>query len=62
VVVCRTGSREHNIMLASIAKSLGLHWNPQEGVFRGEELIASETEESIFSALGLDYERPEDRT
>jgi DNA polymerase (family 10) len=61
LLLCRTGSKEHNIKLVEHAKRLGLRWNPYQGVFDGDQLIASETEESIFEALKLPYVPPEIR-
>jgi DNA polymerase (family 10) len=59
VLICKTGSKEHNIWLARRAQSLGLHWNPIHGVFRGDRCLASRREEDVFNALGLDFIPPE---
>jgi DNA polymerase (family 10) len=61
LLLCRTGSRDHNIFIAQKALSLGLKWNPYQGLFRDGILIASETEESIFAALNLDFIPPQKR-
>jgi DNA polymerase (family 10) len=61
LLLCRTGSKEHNIKLAQRASRLGLQWKVYEGIFRGRELIASATEEEIFKALELPYIEPKDR-
>ncbi len=62
VLLCRTGSLAHNIYLIEHAKALGLRWNPREGVFDATgRLLASETEDSIFKALQLDFIEPEKR-
>ena len=53
LLVCRTGSKEHNIRLAERAKALGLHWNPHKGVMRGESILAARTEEEIFRTLQI---------
>lgn len=53
LVVCRTGSKEHNIRLCERAKSMGLHWNPHRGVMKGEAILAARTEEDVFKALDL---------
>jgi hypothetical protein len=58
LLLCRTGSKEHNIRLAQRAATRGLHWQPHQGLFRGRELVAAETEESIFDALGLQWIPP----
>lgn len=61
LLLCRTGSRDHNIYMVERAKRMGLRWNPYTGVFRGEQIIASRTEEEIFAALELAYLPPESR-
>jgi DNA polymerase (family X) len=61
LLVCRTGSREHNIYLVEHAKRQGLKWDPYAGVFDGERLIASATEVEVFRALGLEMVMPERR-
>ena len=61
LLLARTGSARHNIYLAQVANRRGLHFNPHRGILRGKEIIASRTEEEIFSALGLPYIYPEDR-
>lgn len=59
LLLCRTGSREHNIYLVEHAKKLGLRWNPYQGVFDGAgKCLASATEEEVFQALQLDYIPP----
>lgn len=59
--LCRTGSVQHNIFLVEHAKKLGLVWKPHDGVFHCGNLLASETEEEIFAALGLKFVEPERR-
>jgi DNA polymerase (family 10) len=61
LLLCRTGSRDHNIFIAQKALALGLKWNPYQGLFRDGILIASETEESIFAALDLPFIPPQKR-
>jgi DNA polymerase (family 10) len=62
LLLCRTGSKEHNIHLVEHAKRRGLQWKPYEGVFDGDGYcLASETEESIFDALNLPFIPPERR-
>lgn len=53
-----TGSKEHNIHLRSIAKSLNMKIS-EYGVFRGNEKIAGVTEEEVYKALGLIWIPPE---
>lgn len=61
VLLCRTGSKEHNIKLANRARARGLQWKTYEGIFDGSKLIASATEEDIFTALEMDFIKPENR-
>lgn len=61
LLLARTGSKEHNIKLAAVAKSKGLLFSPHQGILRDDEILASKTEEEIFAALGLPYVKPEDR-
>ena len=61
LLLCRTGSKEHNIWLVTHAKLKGLKWNPHHGVFSGDHLIASATEAEIFAALDLPFIKPEER-
>lgn len=60
LLLCRTGSKEHNIYLVEHAKRLGLRWKPYSGVFdQAGQCLAAEHEEDIFKALQLDYVKPE---
>lgn len=63
LLLIRTGSKENNIRLCSIAKSKGwkLHASG-EGLFneRGER-IAGDSERSIYDALGVKWQEPWDR-
>lgn len=61
ILLCRTGSKEHNIKLAQRAHSLGLQWKTNEGIFAGPILLASATEEEMFRAFELPYIEPKDR-
>lgn len=58
LLLLRTGSREHNIRLVERAKAIGRKWSTYEGVFEGNKLIASESEEAIFDALKLPFTPP----
>lgn len=67
-LMCRTGSREHNIWLASRAKRLGLKWNPYEGIFsggvwradvyEGGSLQRFGSEKELYATLGLPFIEP----
>jgi DNA polymerase (family 10) len=52
-----TGSQAHNVAVRQIAVKMGLKLS-EYGLFRGEELIASDTEEEVYRALGLDWIEP----
>jgi len=63
LLLIRTGSTENNIRLCSIAKKRGWRLAASgDGLFNENgERIAGGTEESIYQALGLPYQRPEER-
>jgi DNA polymerase (family 10) len=61
LLICRTGSKDFNIWLASRAIHMGLRWNPYRGVVERGKIIASHTEEAVFKALKLDWIKPEER-
>ena len=61
LLICRTGSVAFNIWLVAQAKKQGLTWNPYRGVVQKGKIIASQTEEAVFKALGLSWIKPEDR-
>lgn len=53
-----TGSKEHNIAMREKAKGMGIKMN-EYGLFRGDDIIPCESENEIFSALGLSFIPPE---
>jgi DNA polymerase/3'-5' exonuclease PolX len=55
--MCRTGSREHNIWLAEIAKEAGGKWHPYVGLHLNHRVIA-QTEADIYGALDLPFLDP----
>jgi DNA polymerase (family 10) len=55
-----TGNKDHNIHLRTMAQKQGLMLN-EYGIFRDEKKIAGETEESVYSTLGLRWIAPEMR-
>ncbi len=72
LLLIRTGSKEHNKMLCSLAKSKGMHLHASgEGLFKisaevsclgaPEERIAGDSEAEIFAALGLPFKYPWER-
>jgi DNA polymerase (family X) len=52
-----TGSQAHNVAVRAIAVRQGLKLS-EYGLFRGEELIASATEEDVYGALGMAWVPP----
>ena len=74
-LMCRTGSKEHNIWLASRAKRMGKKWNPYEGIlyggvwdypnhpdqYVGGKLTTFSSERDIYAALDLPYIEPQQR-
>jgi len=69
VFLCRTGSQQHNVQLCSLARAKGFEFRPYSGLVRKHfvaglaesEIIASETEEDIYKALGLEWRHPRER-
>jgi DNA polymerase (family 10) len=59
LLLCRTGSKAHNIFLVNRAASLGMKWNPYHGLYQYNRLVACETEEEIFKGLDLQFIAPE---
>ena len=60
-LLVRTGSAEHNVWLAGYAISKGMRIKYSEGLIREGSVMAGETEEGVFEALGLPYPSPSDR-
>jgi DNA polymerase (family 10) len=60
-LLVRTGSAEHNTWLASYAISKGMRVKYSEGLTKDGSVIAGETEQSVFEALGLPYPLPHER-
>jgi len=61
LLLVRTGSKEHNIKLCQHAINKGMKLSVSNGLMRGNEVIASRTEEGIFKGLGMDYIEPKNR-
>lgn len=61
LMVCRTGSKEFNIWMASQAKMQGLHWDPYQGVERDGVMLPCEEEADVFKAIGVEWVNPERR-
>ncbi len=56
-----TGDKYHNIQLREIAVKKGYKLN-EYGLYKGEKLVAGETEEEIYEKLGFEWIPPEIRT
>lgn len=64
ILLVRTGSREHNVKLCSLARSKGLMLSAAQGVVScggTGGVVACRTEEEIFAALGLGFVEPKNR-
>jgi DNA polymerase (family 10) len=66
LLLCRTGSKEHNIWLASRATRFCCHWFIYAGLKVGGDAIASHcliahSEEAIYEALKLPWIPPQER-
>jgi DNA polymerase (family X) len=57
----RTGSADHNMWLAGYAISNGFRLKYSEGLLKEGVVVAGETEENVFEALGLTCPKPEER-
>ena len=64
LLLIRTGSKENNIRLASLAKNKGWHLAASgDGLFNENgRRIAGDSEQSLFEALGLPYKEPWERS
>lgn len=63
LLLVRTGSKENNIRLATLAKKRGWRLAASgDGLFNEKgKRIAGDSEESIYEALGLPYQQPWER-
>ena len=63
LLLIRTGSKENNIRLATLAKKRGWHLAASgDGLFNENgQRIAGDSEESIYKALGVRYQEPWER-
>jgi DNA polymerase (family 10) len=55
-----TGTNQYNIMMRTYAKFKGMKLS-QHGLFKDGKLIAGETEEEIYAALGKKWKEPQKR-
>jgi len=63
LLLIRTGSKENNIRLATIAKRKGWQLKANgDGLFNNHgDRIAGDTEQSIYQVLDISYQEPHDR-
>lgn len=55
-----TATNQYNIMMRTYAKFMGMKLS-QHGLFKDGKLIAGETEEEIYAALGKKWKEPQKR-
>lgn len=61
-LLCRTGSKEHNIFLAQRAQARGHKWEPYEGYSIANIIVPVETEEALYAAcFKLPFIEPKNR-
>ena len=58
-LICRTGSKEHNIQIAERARKMGKEWRSTKGIYSRGSLIKLETESEFYHALNLPWIDPE---
>ena len=61
LLLIRTGSAEHNIWLAGLAHSKGMQLKYSQGLLKDSNIVAGETEETVFEAFGLICPSPRER-
>lgn len=63
ILIQRTGSKEHNIWLATRARARGREWKPYEGLYDPEEnhMAHFREEQDLYAALGLEMIEPKNR-
>ena len=64
LLLIRTGSKENNIRLCSLARRLGLQLKANgDGLFnQSGQRLAGDSEQSIYEVLGIPYQEPSERT
>jgi DNA polymerase/3'-5' exonuclease PolX len=64
LVVCRTGSAEHNVRICEAAQAKGWKWNPYGAGFydrHGTLVHRTTTERDVLAAVGLPWREPWER-
>ena len=64
LLLIRTGSKENNIRLCSLARRSGLQLKANgDGLFnKSGQRLAGDSEQSIYEVLGIPYQEPNERT
>ena len=62
-LVCRTGSSENNVRIATAARQKGWQWHPYNSGFTDEQgnPVKVESEQDVFRLVGLPYLEPWER-
>jgi len=66
-MLCRTGSKEHNIWLCTRANERGFHWDPYTGLRTlsqrsdPDQVYPAGNERDIYNYLGLEFIEPKNR-
>lgn len=60
VLLCRTGSKEHNIWFAKYAEARGGKWHPGAGLYKDGRVYAK-SEEQLYEILGMSPIPPDKR-
>lgn len=64
MLVCRTGSAQNNIRIATAAQARGLQWLPYGAGFwdqANKTTIEADSEEDVFKTVRLDFLEPKER-
>ena len=62
-LVCRTGSADNNLLIASAAQAKGWKWNPYGVGFTSDsgQVVEVKSERDVFEFVGLPYREPWER-
>lgn len=61
MLICRTGSMQHNIWAAERARELHGHWQPYKGLRSHGLDVPLNSEEDFYRGLGVPFILPQDR-
>lgn len=60
-LICRTGSKDHNVWIAQRTIRFGGHWDSYNHLRLGSQIILPKTETELYAALDLPFVEPENR-